>query len=564
MMSSLVSSVHAQSPPDESLFVRASVDNQRPYLGQQIVYIYRIYQGAGLPPLAGQIRYEPPAFAGFWNSQSSEQDEYTETIDSREYRVVELRTMLFPSVVGTIAIEPGSLTVPTASSVAPNVIESAPVAVDVRPLPPGAPEGFTGAVGRFGISAEVDATTGEVNEPLQLTVRVSGEGNIEALPDPVWPTFVGWRVIESPEDAATQTVDARVTGSRTYEIVMVPDRAGELTIPEIGYAHFDPDLGQYVHAATAPTIVSITDADGLPSVAPLPVASSEAEGDGLEMRPIKAVPSSLRLSGRELTDRAAYWAGWGVPLLVLVAALVWRRRQVALEAGLAVSRRQNALRDAQTALLRAVASGDDPRVASAEAVLSFLSARLETPVGGLTQEALLRRLREAGVPPDLEHRLEDTLAARRGGRVLPIGGFRRRKPGPCRPRRAAVDRTRGGHGRMTRLWRLFIGPLAAFGALVAIVGVVFAQAPPPLELMDEGNRRYERGEFAEAAQVYEALIDQGFRDTAVYYNLGNTYLESGDLGRAVLSYLRAEELSPRDPDILVNLELVRKQDRGPN
>ena len=410
MMSSIVSSVHAQSPPDESLFVRASVDNQRPYLGQQIVYIYRIYQGAGLPPLAGQIRYEPPAFAGFWNSQSSEQDEYTETIDSREYRVVELRTMLFPSVVGTIDIEPGSLTVPTSSSVAPNVIESAPVAVDVRPLPLGAPDGFTGAVGRFGISAEVDASTGKVNEPLQLTVRVSGEGNIEALPDPVWPAFVGWRVIESPVDAATQTVDGRLTGSRTYEIDLVPDRAGELPIPEIGYAHFDPDLEQYVHAATAPTIVSIADADGLPSVAPLPVASSEAEGDGLEMRPIKAVPSSLRLSGRELTDRAGYWAAWGVPLLALVAALVWRRRQVALEAGLAVSRRQNALRDAQTALFRAVASGDDPRVASAEAVLSFLSARLETPVGGLTQEALLRRLREAGVPPDLEHRLEDTLA----------------------------------------------------------------------------------------------------------------------------------------------------------
>ena len=97
---------------------------------------------------------------------------------------------------------------------------------------------------------------------------------------------------------------------------------------------------------------------------------------------------------------------------------------------------------------------------------------------------------------------------------------------------------------MNGLRRLFIGPLAAFGALLAVVGVVFAQGAPPLELMDEGNRRYERGEYAEAAQVYEDLINQGYRDTAVYYNLGNTYLESGDLGRAVLSYLRAEELSP--------------------
>ena len=107
--------------------------------------------------------------------------------------------------------------------------------------------------------------------------------------------------------------------------------------------------------------------------------------------------------------------------------------------------------------------------------------------------------------------------------------------------------------------RLFLGPLAAFGAFLAVGGVVLAQTSPPLELMDEGNRRYERGEYAEAAQAYEDLINQGYRDTAVYYNLGNTYLESGDLGRAVLSYLRAEELSPRDPGILVNLELARSR-----
>ena len=187
MASSVVSSVHAQAPPGEPLFVSASVDNHRPYLGQQITYVFKVYQGPGLPPSAGQIRYEPPSFAGFWNTQRIDQDEYAETIDSNEYRIVELRTVLFPSVVGTIAIEPAALTVATGSSGAPNVIESLPVAVDVRPLPPVAPARFTGAVGRFDISAEVDAATGRVNEPVQLTVRVSGEGNIEALPDPAWP-----------------------------------------------------------------------------------------------------------------------------------------------------------------------------------------------------------------------------------------------------------------------------------------------------------------------------------------------------------------------------------------
>ena len=77
--------------------------------------------------------------------------------------------------------------------------------------------------------------------------------------------------------------------------------------------------------------------------------------------------------------------------------------------------------------------------------------------------------------------------------------------------------------------------------------------------MARANVHYDREEYAEAIQQYEALIGQGYRDAAVHYNLGNAYLESGDLGRAILNYLRAEELSPRDPDILANLELARSR-----
>ena len=112
---------------------------------------------------------------------------------------------------------------------------------------------------------------------------------------------------------------------------------------------------------------------------------------------------------------------------------------------------------------------------------------------------------------------------------------------------------------MTSLWRRFIVPLAALGVFWLLAGGVFAQGPSPAGLMAEANGRYERGEYAEAAQVYEALIDLGYRDATVYYNLGNTYLESGNLGQAVLNYLRAEELSPRDPDLLANLALAQSR-----
>ena len=410
--------VHAQQPSGEPLFITASVDNDRPYLGQQITYILKVSRRADFHTSA-ESQYEPPGFAGFWNNWAIEQEKYNETIGPNQYGVVERRTVLFPTVVGTIVIEPASLTTRDATSGSSIALETAPVALDVRPLPAGAPPGFTGGVGRFDIAAEVDTTTGQVNEPVQLTVRVSGEGNIEALPHPALPTFVGWRVIAAPPAADSQLVAGRLTGRRTYEFVLIPEKAGALTIPEIGYTYYDPHREQYVPAATAPIAMSITDAAGPLTPAPSPDVGAAVEQTGADLRPLKAVPPALRQSGRELTGSVVYWAAWGLPLLVIVGAVVWRRRQVTLEAARASSRRQNALANAETALARAVASGDDPRVAAAAAMLSYLADRIETPVGGLTGEALSRRLQDSGTPPDLADQVSDTLAAGEAAEYTP-------------------------------------------------------------------------------------------------------------------------------------------------
>ena len=112
---------------------------------------------------------------------------------------------------------------------------------------------------------------------------------------------------------------------------------------------------------------------------------------------------------------------------------------------------------------------------------------------------------------------------------------------------------------MTRLQRLFLVAMVASAILAALASGILAQEPSAAEMMDSANRQYERGEYAEAVQQYEALVALGYRDTALHYNLGNAYLQRGDLGRSILNYLRAEELSPRDPDIVANLELARSR-----
>jgi len=106
-------------------------------------------------------------------------------------------------------------------------------------------------------------------------------------------------------------------------------------------------------------------------------------------------------------------------------------------------------------------------------------------------------------------------------------------------------------------------PLFALFAFVALM-LLMAACTPQLASgtqMAEANRLYEAGQFAEAAAAYQALVDTGVEDGALYYNLGNAYLKANDLGRAVLNYRRAQQLLPHDPDVAANLRLARAQTR---
>ena len=60
---------------------------------------------------------------------------------------------------------------------------------------------------------------------------------------------------------------------------------------------------------------------------------------------------------------------------------------------------------------------------------------------------------------------------------------------------------------------------------------------------------------------FERIIRGGVRNGKLYYNLGNAYFLTGDMGRAILNYLRAARYSPNDPNLHQNLSHVRKQRR---
>lgn len=75
-------------------------------------------------------------------------------------------------------------------------------------------------------------------------------------------------------------------------------------------------------------------------------------------------------------------------------------------------------------------------------------------------------------------------------------------------------------------------------------------------LFEKANRLYRQGRYAESAESYEKLISDKQIRYEVYYNLGNAYFKTGQLGQAILNYERARLLAPQDEDISYNLRMA--------
>ncbi|MEK9629797.1 MAG: hypothetical protein VW455_12355 [Nitrospinota bacterium] len=75
------------------------------------------------------------------------------------------------------------------------------------------------------------------------------------------------------------------------------------------------------------------------------------------------------------------------------------------------------------------------------------------------------------------------------------------------------------------------------------------------------NDLYSKNKFQQAADSYESLIERGFHNGYLYYNLGNAYIRLGKKGHAILNYIRAKKLIPREENLQANLNFAIQQTR---
>ena len=147
----------------------------------------------------------------------------------------------------------------TQPNVEQRLLESNPLELTVKPLPP-APPDFSGAVGEFAFISKVVPLTSGVGEPITWTLELSGTGN--------WPEVAGlpqrevsndFQVVQ-PKSKRTMKDAALFEGSLSEDVVLVPTKPGSYRLAPVRFSYFDPRSGTYKTIATEPVTVTVTGA----------------------------------------------------------------------------------------------------------------------------------------------------------------------------------------------------------------------------------------------------------------------------------------------------------------
>ncbi len=395
------------SSQDDSFFIQSEVDNENPYLGEQITYTSKFYSSTSyfIRPIQ-----RSPDFAGFWNPGREDRREYPDMVEGVGYSVTESSVILFPTIAGDITIEPATVGVPGRSiSGSFRQYVSQPVQLRVRPLPMNEPASFTGAVGKYEIAASLNTDSIELGESLTLTITIEGQGNFDTLPDPVWQDIPEWRAFENDSFHRSFVQNGVINGSKTFERVLAPNEAGDFELPPIEYSYFDPDLEEYITVSTNAFAVRVKpDPDA--AVEPEPTINEDGSPAVTDIRHIKPAPRGIGAPSNPTQVSPFIWGVGVLPVAALAALAAWRwivaRREAALRANAPIRARQLAL--SRLTELDSSASGAD---AAAAALRGYLSAALGRTSSSLAASELKELLRERGATEETIQVLGETLSA---------------------------------------------------------------------------------------------------------------------------------------------------------
>ena len=520
-----------QLQSSDDAWLHATMSPETVYVGQQSTLTVE----AGFSEDLRMRLTQPPTFdtpspTGFWvQDVPGGVSSQLRAVNGRVVETQSLQRAYFPLSAGKYALAPARAIIDVREGFlfAPDTreIRSGSPRLVVLPLPEaGKPGDFRGAVGSYTIRATLQSDSVAVGEAAQISIEVSGVGNIKAMPQPVLPSIAGVDAYAPTEEADVQFDGPIVRGSKTFQWVLIPQTVGRIAVPPIRFSFFDPKTRSYRTVATSPLSITATPGG----------SAADTSGGAAALRAIETQP---RRASLQWVRTRAFALAQLLPLLLLLAAL--------LSMSMRRKKTNRALLNDEIARIRtshvayAQFLRDLETLVRSAAVLRCNDASLRTaPVRRVGE-----RLREKGVAAPLADRVVAFIERIETERFAPSAQESAERESLLAEADRIVTLLGGGNEP------------GGSRAAVGLIALALVQAPASSDF-SKGVELYRAGRFADAADSFERVAHAQPHDIAAWSDLGNAYYRAGDRGHAVWAWAHAAREAPRDGAVVANLQAV--------
>jgi len=396
----------------EDVFLKAEVEAEEIYIGQQVPMNYRIYT---IKNVNSYNILDESDYKGFYaeDLRRFNAGVIREVIDGTDYVTKVLKRLaLFPQQTGTLEIAPMQMQVGIAKSTprssrdfffTPDVyrvnISSPTLQLNVQPLPANPPQSFTGAVGYYTFNSTIEKRRITTDDALEIRVVIAGNGDVKRVEAPNLDLGAAFDVYEPKLiDEQIREVDGEIRSRRTYEYLALPKVTGVYEV-QLEFAYFNTTIADYDVIQSEPYTITVAQGSNAP-VDRNPIPELEKDND---IHYIKSV-TNLQTKSTPFFGSTAFWGLTGMPFLLFLGVIAFKQVKkkqdnidpILLKNKLAQKLANKHLSDAQQHLKAGKSRAFYDEIS--KAMLGYVNDKLNIRNSELTKDNVVSRLEELQVP----------------------------------------------------------------------------------------------------------------------------------------------------------------------
>ena len=433
-----------QSGTKDDVFIKAYISKSTPYQGEQVIVTYKIFTTV---PVSQISIDKMSSFSGFWSKDLLENNQnlkqYNEVLNGKEYVVADLKKVaLIPQKAGELVLDPMEMRCiaqirkestrkskdpffdsffddPFFNNMYQNVelsLESESLKVNVRPLPiETRPLNFSGAVGTFRLSSSIDKSEIKANEAVNLKYTINGKGNIELINqfDLDFPPDI--EAYDPKVVNNVKTSSSGVSGSRTFEYLLIPRSAGTFKIKPYDFVYFDLSTKKYKTISTPEYTLTVEKGDETSGrIAYSGVSQADIQYIGSDIRHIKVLPFQLNRIGTYFFASTVFFLWFIIPLFIFLILILFWRRKTKIQGNAVLVKNKKATKVARKNLKKANQfMKEDNQTAFlnevSRALWGYLSDKFNIPFAALSMETVHDRLEDKSIKEEIINEFIETL-----------------------------------------------------------------------------------------------------------------------------------------------------------